>query len=92
MEFHGVFGHGIPWSSMENLYGISWNYSMEFHGIIPWNFMKIFHGILWNSMVFSDMEFHGIPWRNSMKLHGISPWYLMETFGENSMELFRGIP
>ena len=54
--------------------------------------MEIFHEILWNSMGFSDMEFHGIPWRNSMELHGIIPWYLMETFGENSMELFRGIP
>ena len=85
MEFHGVFGHGIPWSSMEKLYGTPWNYSMEFHGNFPWN-------ILWNSMGFSDMEFHGIPWRNSMELHGIIPWYLMETFGENFMELFRGIP
>ena len=81
MEFHGVFGHGIPWSSMEKLYGIPWNYSMEFHGNFPWN-----------SMEFHRVFGHGIPWRNSMELHGIIPWYLMETFGENSMELFRGIP
>ena len=64
MEIHGE----TLWNSME--------FSMEFHGIIPWHFMEIFHGILWNSMGFSDMEFHGIPSRNSMELHGIIPWKL----------------
>ena len=70
MEFHGI----IPWNSMELFHGISWKFSMEFHGVFG-------HGILWNSME----KLYGTPWNYSMV-------YLMETFGENSMELFRGIP
>ena len=81
MEFHGE----TLWNSMELFHGIPWNYSMEFHGNFPWNSMEFHgvfgHGILWNSME----KLYGTPWNYSMV-------YLMETFCENSMELFRGIP
>ena len=87
MGFSDMEFHGVPWRNSMEFHGIPWNYSMAFHGNFPLNSME-FHGVFGHGIPWNSMEFHG----DTMELHGIIPWYLMETFGENSMELFRGIP
>ena len=59
MEFHGVLGHGFPWSSMEFI-GI---FSMEFHGVLG-------HGFPWNSMEYCSVthlyRHPGLPQRGKL--------------------------
>ena len=77
IKYHGI----IPWSSIEFLHGIPWNYmsenpmefhriqwkiSMKFHGIIPWNSIEFLHGTPWNSMEFHGVISHG---RSRLGLH-----------------------